>query len=387
VVFARTDTDATIASFDCEISNLTRYVSPKVGDVQVVIPIPNAEVGADAHRIFGGVGYMSMYVYRDEDVWWGGFLDEIVVDSSGDYPVITASGATFEAYPDRREARTDETLTQIEQTEIAKWLWDYMQKSPGGNIRVDVPTPPASGVKRDMSWKRSDIKTVGSILKEVSNRADGFEWMIECYADDSGMRRRQLVTGYPVIGRPSNGTILTFPGDVISYRIEDMALDGAVSFQARGKAPDPIGTPNPSGGAGAPSEKQDPIMSSVITNDALIQAGYTLTDTTIDRPTVTEVSTLDDWALLARDLRSGPMLLPDVTCRMDNFNQSILGSVVNLKINDYLWPQGPWGEPGFQISARVIGYEVDPGEYGADDIVKLLFENPRDADNLKRSPD
>lgn len=386
-MFARTDTDATIASFDCEISKLGRYVSPKVGDLQVVIPIPNEQVGADAHRIFGGVGYMSMYVYRNEDIWWGGFLDEIIVDSSGDYPVITASGATFEAYPDRREARTNETLTQIEQTEIAKWLWDYMQNTPGGNIRVDTPTPAASGRKRDMSWKRSDIKTVGSILKEVSNRADGYEWMIECYSDDTGMRRRQLVTGYPVIGRPSNGTVLTFPGDVISYRIEDMALDGAVSFQARGKAPDPIGTPNPSGGAGSASEKQDPIMSNVVTNDNLIRAGYTLTDTTIDRPTVTEVSTLDDWALLARDLRSGPMLLPDVTCRMDNFNQSILGSVVNLKINDYLWPKGPWGEPGFQISARVIGYEVDPGEYGADDIVKLLFENPRDADNLKRSPD
>jgi len=386
VVFTRTDTDATIAEFDCAISKLGRYVSPKVGDLQIQIPVPNADLGREASKVFTGAGLMSMYVYRNDEVWWGGFLDEADVDSAGEYPVITATGASFESYVDRREARTNESLT-MDQTNMAKWCWDYMQQATGGNIRVDTPTPPASGRTRTMSWKRSDARTVGSILKEVSNRADGFEWMIECYADDSGMRRRRLVTGYPAIGRPSSDIVLTFPGDVISYKITDTSLDGAISFQARGKAPDPVGTAAPSGGGGTAAEKQDPIMSKIVTNDALISAGYTLIDTTIDKPTVTEVSTLDDWAELGRDLRSGPMLFPYVTCRIDNFTQAILGSIVKLRINDYLWPQGINGSPGFEITARVIGYEVDPGELGADDIVRLMFENPRDTDNIKRSPD
>lgn len=388
VTFAKTANDETVASFDCEISTLSRYVSPKVGALSLSIPIPNAQVGVDAARVFDGAGRLSMYVYRNDEVWWGGFMDEATVNSEGDYPVVTVNGATFESYVDRREARTDEKLVQMEQTEIAKWLWDYMQKVPGGNILVNTPTPPPSGRKRDMSWLRSDIKTVGSILKEVSNRDDGFEWIIECFADDTGMRRRELVTGYPTIGRPDSGIILTFPGDVINYEITDAANDGAISFQARGKAPDPIGTPNTSGASGGTAaEKVPPIMSGIVTNDDLITKGYTLTETSIDRPTVTQVSTLDDWAKLALALRSGPMALPNVTCRIDNFTQSILGSSVRLRINDYLWPVGPNGEPGYQITARVIGYEVDPGEFGADDIVKLIFENPRDADNIKRSPD
>jgi hypothetical protein len=392
VTFARTENDMTVADFDCEISKLGRYVSPKVGELQIQIPIPNADVGKDASKIFDGAGMLSMYVYRNNEIWWGGFMDESEVDSAGDYPVVTVTGATFESYPERREVRTDENLN-MEQTHYAKWAWDYMQRERGGNLMVDTPTPQASGRSREFKVLRSDIKTVGAVLKEVSNRADGFEWIIECFHDDAGTRQRRLTTGYPVIGRPSDGAILTFPGEVITYKITSAALDGAVSFQARGKAPDPVGSPGTpgntdgTGGSGKPAEKQPPIMSKIVTNDELLTKGYTLTDTTVDRPTVTEVSTLDAWADLAMELRSGPMTLPYVTCRMDNFNQSILGSVVNLRINDYLWPLGPSGEPGYQINARVIGYEIDPGEFGADDIVKLLFENPRDTDNIKRSPD
>ena len=387
VTFARTANDRTVASFDCEISKLGRYVSPKVGDLEISIPVPNAEVGRDAARVFGGAGYMSMYVYRDEEVWWGGFLDDASVDSSGEYPVISISGASFEAYPDRREARTDETLTNYDQVDVATWLWNYMQSVKGGDILVDTPPQRKSGRKRTVTWKRSDIKTVGSILKETSNRADGFEWIIECFSDDSGNRRRKLVTGYPTIGRPDSGIILTFPGDVITYSIAGSALDGATSFQARGKAPDPIGTPNPKGGPGKPSVKQDPIMSSIVNADDLIKKGYTLTDATIDRSTETSVSVLNDWAELARELRSGPLQLPNVTCRIDNFTQSILGSSVRLRINDYLWPTGPHGEPGYEVTARVIGYEVDPGEFGADDVVRLIFENSQDSDAIERSPD
>lgn len=382
VVFARTDTDATVAEFDCAISKLGRYVSPKVGDLRIQIPVPNTQVGLEAARVVQGAGLLSMYVYRNQEIWWGGFLDEAEIDSAGEFPVVNISGATFESYLDRREARTDETLS-MDQTAMAKWCWDHVQASTGGNIRVETPTPPASGRTREMTWKRSDAKTVGSILKEVSNRVDGFEWMIECYADDTGMRRRELVTGYPAIGRPSADTVITFPGHVLAYKIQHTAMDGAISFQARGKAPDPVGAPS----GGGTSEKQPPAMSKIVTADELLAVGYTLTDTTIDRPTVKDVETLDDWAELAKDLRSGPMTFPSVTCRIDGFNQSILGSVVKLRINDYLWPQGPNGEPGFELTARVIGYEVDPGEHGADDIVNLMFENPRDTDNLQRSPD
>jgi hypothetical protein len=257
-----------------------------------------------------------------------------------------------------------------------------------------------------MSWKRSDIKTVGSILKEVSNRVDGFEWAIDVY-DDGAARRRDLIVGYPTIGRPdavdAPAMTMTYPGDILTYEIEGDALEGATSFQARGKAPDPVGTPNTGsrgyydpvtkttkvvqGTAGTPAEREPPIMSSKEFTDTDLHAvGFVRIDASIDRPTVTDVATLDQWADLALKMRSGPLVLPGVVVRMENVTQAALGSNVKLRISDHPYPAGPYGEPGWEGLARVIGYEISPGSFGADDVVKLVLENPYDKDNEKRAP-
>lgn len=381
VVFARTDTDKTVAEFDCEIGRLSRYVSPKVGDLSLTIPVPNSDVGVEAQKIYGQEGKLSMYAYRGTEVWWGGFFDDASVKSDGEYPVIQASGASFEVYPNRRELREDGSIS-MDQTHTAKWFWDYMQRSPGGNVGVDTPTPQASGVGRATEWLRSDVETVGKVLKELSHRDNGFEWIIDVFSDDEGRRGRKLLTGYPYIGRPEYETILTYPGNVITYEITGESTEGALSFQARGKAPDPPkGVKRPENAPPIP-----PAMSQIFTADEWIAAGYTRTDATIERRDETDTAVLDGWAKLARTLRSGPLVLPQVVCRMEGFNQSILGSTVTLRIDDYLWPRGANGAPGYEISTRVIGYEVDPGEHGATDVVKLIFENPRDRDGAERGP-
>jgi hypothetical protein len=287
---------------------------------------------------------------------------------------------------------------------MARRLWDYMQSTgPGSSIGVNTNIPTLTTKARDMSWLRADIKTVGAILKEVSNRVDGFEWAIDVY-QTGNQRHRDLVVGYPTIGRPDAGVTLEYPGDILTYEIEGDALDGATSFQARGKAPDPIGTPSTGsrgvydqktktttiipGTPGVPSEKEPPIMSSKeFTDDDLHKVGYVRIDATVDRPTVTQVETLDAWAELALKMRSGPLVLPAIVARMDRITQAALGSNFTLRINDYAYPEGPMGEPGYEDIARVIGYEISPAEFGASDVVKLIFENPYDKDNQKRAPD
>lgn len=408
VTFAYTATDATVASFDCTITKLSKYVSPKIGDLEVSIPIPNEAVGHDAYKVLGGEGKMSMYAYRGNDLWWGGFVDSTEIDSGGQIvPVLTVHGASFEAYPDRREIRHDMDL-DMDQMAYAKFVWDYIQirDRAGGNILVDTSnTGVYSGQNQAASIIRSDIRTAGNLLKDVANRIDGFEWIIDCHVDDTGMRHRELVTGYPTIGRPNSDYVLNYPGNALSYKISGDALAGAVSFQARGKAPTKTTTIKGTGshakynpvsrtttivsGSGTTSSttKEPPIMSDEYTNDALIAAGYTLTDATVDRSTIEDVSVLNDWANLARSMRSGPLVLPTATARMDGFNQAVLGSNIRLRITDYPFPTGPNGEPGWQGSARVIGYEVNPGEYGTEDVVSFTFENPYDKDNMQRSPD
>jgi hypothetical protein len=405
LTFAKAIGDVTIDSFACEIQSLSRYIG-KTGTLDARVPIPNPEVGKRMQGIIGGEGRLSMYAYRDGECWWGGFVDNTRVVSSNLGAVLEVKGATFESYVDRREHREDWALKQVEQTQYARILWDYMQKTAGGGIGVNTNIPNLVTKKRDMSWLRSDLKTVGAILKEVSNRVDGFEWAIDVY-DDGVARRRDLIVGYPTIGRPDKtdapAMTMTYPGDIITYEIEGDALEGATSFQARGKAPDPVGTPNTGsrgyydpvtkkttvtgGEPGKPAEKLPPIMSSKeFTDEGLHAVGYVRIDSSVDRPTVTEVAMLDAWAKLALDMRSGPLVLPSVVVRMENVTQASLGANVKLRISDHPYPEGPYGEPGWEGLARVIGYEISPGEFGAADVVKLVLENPYDKDNEKRAP-
>lgn len=401
VEFATTIGDTTVARFGCEINKISRYIS-KTGELEISIPLPNARVGASASTIVGGEGKLSAYVYRGEEIWWGGFVDRTRIVGSSAGTVLEVSGSTFESYVDRREARVNVQAKSWEQTEYARYLWDYVQSTgPGSDIGVDTSFPAIKTKTLSLSWLRSEARTVGSVLKEVANRVSGFEWIIDVY-DAGGDRRRRLTVGYPQIGRPDSGLVMTYPGAIITYEVDGDALDGATSFQARGNEPDPVGTPGQSSRGyydpvtktttvvKAPpskeSEKLEPVMSDEFHADGHLRTGYVRQDVTVERDTVTKKETLNEWAKLARTMRSGPLVLPGVVARLDGLPQGVLGSNVMLRINDTPFPQKPDGAPGYEGSARVIGYEIDPGEFGADDVIKLIFEDPSDDDNLERSP-
>lgn len=391
VEFTHASNDQTIGIFDCEISLLSKYIS-KNGALQASIPIPNSNVGSNLSGVIGGEGKTFMYVYYNGEIWWGGFLDATTVSGGISGAQLDVAGVSFEAYPDRREARKDTTLTNVEQTAIAKAVWDMMQGAGIGSsigVKTTEAVQKSTTKKRTMSWRRSDVRTYGSILKEVSNRDDGFEWIIDV-DDNGGNRVKTLTTGYPQIGRPVSSAIFAYPGKIINYTIDGDASEGATSFQARGKAPDPVGVPKPKGGGVAASKGSDktyPIMSREWTSTKLLGKGYIRTDATIDRSNETSVAVLDDWAYAARATRSGPLVLPSITAYLDGMNQSILGSDVTIRISDFPYPAGPNGEPGFEGVARVIGYEINPGESGEADVVKLVFENPYDETHEDEAPD
>lgn len=409
VTFAVTRDDSTIDSFDCTIGKLSKYIG-QVGSLDLTIPIPNEDVGRRLQPIIGGEGRLSMYAYKDEQLWWGGFVDKTTVTGGIDGASLAVSGATFEAYLDRRESREDYQLTGsfatngIDQINYATLVWRSVQGgSHNENIRVNVLDQPLTGKNIALSWLRSDTRTFGSILTEASNRTDGFEWVIDV-SDNNGVRQRDLKTGYPIIGRPDSGLVFSYPGAITSYTIDGDALDGANAFQAKGKAPTPVGTPTPkkwqydpetqtavlvdvpvANGQAAPAE---PSMSTQeYFSDAHFQAGYTRMDTTVTRSTETDVNVLNAWAQLGRDMRSGPLVLPSINCHLDSLDQAVLGCTILLRIDDYPYPRKPDGAPGWEGSARVIGYEVDPGEYGVVDTVSVIFENPHDQEHQNMSPE
>lgn len=361
--------------FDCEISTLEGYIG-KGGVARGQVSIPNPEVGSQLRNVIGGEGRTLFYIYFDDEVWWGGFLDNTTVIAGGGMSVLQFAGSSFEAYPARREARTDKTYTNADQTLIFKECWDAIQADPGGNLQIRTDDAVKSTIPRTIEWKRSEVRKYSSIIDELSNRVDGFEWVVDI-TGQGGQRIKRLTTGFPELGRPESGIILTYPGEVFSYSIEGDATEGATSFQARGKAPDPVGTPNPANSTTAKgSEARDPIMSAEHTNKVLQEKGYVRVDATLERSDVTSVAQLNEWAKVALLTRSGPLVLPEITCYPDHMNRGVLGSTITIRISDYAYPPGPYGEPGWEGTARVIGFELDPGEEGQPDYMRLIFEDP-----------
>lgn len=373
LLFATARGDVTVDSFDASISQMDRYLGGRTGTLQATIPVPNADVGRRVEPVRWGEGHLAMYALRGLDLWWGGLLGQCTPAGSGrSGGQLQVTGSSFESYPDRREVRADWVRTAVEQLELARQIWQALAARPEGDLGIDVPAVVASGQLRDFSVLRSDARTWGSVLSEISGRDNGFEWVIDVAADGDGNRTRALTLGYPQIGRPGQAEyVLSMPGQILSYTWPGDSTRGGTSFQARGDAPPAA--------ASDVTTQQQPLMSTVYEADDLLAAGWPLYDLTVDRPGVSDVATLNGWAARTRDTLAGSIRLPTIKARIDTLSPAILGADVKVRITDELHPAGPDSSPGIDDTFRAIGWSIRPWERGSDDEVDVIFEDPTGA--------
>lgn len=364
VVLATAIGDVTIDRFDCNISQLSSYIG-KNGALQASVPITNAAIGAKCQAVAGRAGQLTAYVYHDTELWWGGLVNSTPIKGGRTGPTMDLTGASFESYLDRREIRTNTTWNNVEQVEIARTAWNTVQNTADGNLGINVPSAAASGMLRQLTVLRTEARTWSSVLKEISGRANGFEWLIDVYDDGTGARFRELKIGYPQIGRARFDQVFSYPGNIIDYTLDWDALAGATSFQGRGDA---VGPTNGS--------QQQPLMTAAGAYDAtdLLAHGSVRFDATIDRQGVKDSATLNSAIGQVLATRAGAVPFIDIAVQLGGFNRSILGSTFQAQIDDFVFPQGPGGAPGYVGRYRCIGYEVKPEERGSTDEIKLIIE-------------
>ena len=366
VLIATARGDVTIDRFDCSITTLSSYIG-KNGALAASIPIPNQGIGDRCQAIAGRAGQLTAYVYYGTDLWWGGLVNSTPVKGGRTGPSMEINAASFESYPGRREIRVDSSWNQ-EQLEYPRTAWNAIQSTADGNLGVTVPAVAVpSTIKRAYSALRSDAKTWQALLTDTSKFADGYEWMIDVYDDGTGNRYRELKSGYPVISRARFDQVFSYPGNIIDYSLDWDATAGATSFQERG---DSVAPP------AAGQSSQQPLMSTAGAYDAtdLLSNGFLRFDATTDRQGVKDQLTLNQFAARDRALRAGAVPLLDISVQLGGFNRSILGSTFQAQIDDYLFPRGPGGAPGYISRHRCIGYEVKPYERGSADEIKLIIE-------------
>lgn len=366
VLIATARGDKPVDRFDCNIGSLSSYIG-KNGALAATVPIPNRAIGERCQAIAGRAGQLAAYVYYGADLWWGGLVERTPVKGGRTGPSMEISASSFEAYPARREIRTDSSWN-MEQLEYPRTAWNAIQSTADGDLGITVPAvAAASGISRAYSVLRSDARTWQSLLKETAAYADGYEWIIDVYDDGTGKRYRELKSGSPTLSRPRFDQVFSYPGNIVDYSLDWDSTAGATSFQERG---DSVGDPAPGGSS------QQPLMSTAGAFDAtdLLNNGFVRFDATTDRQGVKDRATLDNYG--ARDVkqRSGAIPLLDISVQLGGFNRSILGATFQAQIDDYLFKQGANGAPGYVSRHRCIGYEVKPYERGSADEIKLIIE-------------
>lgn len=366
VVIAKAIGDVTIDRFDCSINSLSSYIG-KNGALAASIPIPNRAIGERCQAVAGRAGQLSAYVYYGSELWWGGLVNSTPVKGGRGGLSMDLAGASFESYAGRREIRTDSSWN-MEQLEYPRTAWNAMQAFGSGNLGVTVPPVDVpSGISRQYSVLRSEARTWQSLLHETAAYADGYEWIIDVYDDGTGGRYRELKSGSPTLSRPRFDQVFSYPGNIIAYSLDWDATAGATSFQERG---DSVADPAPG------QSSQQPLMSTAGAYDAmdLLTSGFIRFDATTDRQGVKDRATLNRYG--ARDVkqRAGAIPLLDISVQLGGFNRSILGATFQAQIDDYVFPRGADGAPGYVSRHRCIGYEVKPYERGSADEIKLIIE-------------
>ncbi|MFF1790743.1 hypothetical protein ACFVX9_30300 [Kitasatospora sp. NPDC058243] len=330
----------------------------KTGTLSGTIPVPDQYM---ARRVQDALisGRTALWLVRDQTVVWSGIQwTDVQISVDRGSASAQVQGATAESYfRDHREIVDTLIATGEDQLDIARDLITYAQAKPGGHIGIEVPPTPLSGVLRDRTYVVWDLANVGKRIDELAATANGFEWRINCYRDASGARHRVLQLGYPRILVGSSDTVLSMPGQIISYKKSRDASVQANAWIARGA------TPNSNLAAAS-----YPLLSTPLTTPADYAAGWPRLDGSSDYSSVTDPATLQQHAAadLARQVR--PVVIPQVTIRTSDEGLPAIGSTVRLRIVDLYNPTG------ITSRYRVVGWRLTPEERGRPEQADLYLE-------------
>ena len=349
VIFADVATDQTLDILPVNDLEFDDYIG-KPGSFTGTIPIPNTDLAGRVARLTEG--RTAVYVARGADLWWGGVL-WTMTPACDDKGVITCAiqAGTFDSYAGRRYIRSSLTYLNVDQFQVVRNLWQYVQWTSGGNIGLTFGTE-TSGTLISPSWRDGDETLVDDAISQLTSATPGFEYCVSVFRDpNSGARTRLLRLGAPI----RSGTtplIVDKPGSILTYSFPRDATRAATATRARSS-----------------SGQDRPLASSVHTADALIAAGYLRLDSSTDYSNVTDLPTLEGYAAANLAAAGTSVVVPSLTVQLDGtFTPQMLGTSIRVRIADR------WFQTPLDHTFRIIGFRVKPAQRGRPDTVDLYLD-------------
>lgn len=264
---------------------------------------------------------------------------------------VPIAGFEWDGYPAFRSLNSVYKYDDVEQLTIAKDLLTDVFLSFQGELNMDIPTPAASGVKRDLDYKNQSAY-YGDLLDEISSPDDGFDWRVKpslVWENGAPVRvDRQVQFGYPYLQRTTD---LVVQHDGPGKRSGN-CVDFSQGYDFARAAQSVYGI-----GAGEGSKR----LIVGLTDTTLSNQGYLATTKHVSFPSVKKVSTLTNLTrgelAAAQDLRD-PMRARLVIDRLPNWPQ--VGDRVGLEVaRTWAFPDGVTGTARLgEVSLNIDGHHT-----------------------------
>lgn len=329
------------------------------------IPISTPAMAARVRRLVPG--RTAVWVTGGGHVWWGGILWTRSIDAPERGPIVVQLGAGgFGGYLPRVQTGDRPSPIKGDQMWVAAQMVREAMATPGCDIGILIASFKYSGVQVSWSAEQLDQKTWGEEIDKLANAENGFEWYIEPYLDHAGnWLRKRLVHQHPKIDRGPHPGLMNRPGNIVSYKNADDASSMVNAWMTVGSKRETnlVGT----------------LFGFASYRDQFIDGPYPKLEGTstlpgelpaMGNPGLDFLEAISRRELAARNHIGQPM---ELTIRPDaTFTPTILGRWIRVRITD-LW------HDGYQVSRRVIGWQLRPGQRGQTETATLYLEAPLDA--------
>lgn len=287
---------------------------------------------------------------------WGGFIWVATYQSQAKNDQLIAKA--WEHYPDSRIIRADFLNANLEQRNIFINLWNSMTADPN-SIKFEIPEANfATEVQKTIDVKDYEYKSYRTVIDNLANTTDGFDWTVDTVKGMDGKYERQLKLGFPWYGEldPNKGPQFDYAGQILNYWENNTMGESGTHFYG-------LGT-----GQGSS------ILNSTVTHQDLLDDGFPRFDRKVsfkdvDRQDILDVLT-SRFATVNKPNRSPIFTVQLRADEVPEFNTYGLGDNATLWIVD---PAHTTAEKQKNV-ARIIGWEYYPPRSDRSEEVRLVFE-------------
>ncbi|NKY97848.1 hypothetical protein [Nocardiopsis alborubida] len=330
------------------------------------LPTRDPAVRALAPRRLTEPGRTALYVDRDGVLVWGGIVwttryaaaDGMLEVSAADFlsyfehrfvlPHPLSPGVPIaEQPPVRFPAGGGEGVDQLS---IAETLIGLAQRPPSADLGIRVRrSGTAPHVPRTATYQPFDLKPVLEALSDLSDAADGFDFVSDVrYV--RGVPERSVLFGSPQLGRTGTAHLWEYGAGLVDFVWPVDAADAATRVFARG-AGNGAEQLIEYAAAAAPGPRPLPLLESAV-------AALDISDRSLLRALAEQ----------RRHNLEHPVTLPELTVRADRppyLGTYRVGDPARVIIDD------PFFSGPVDVTTRIVEYEVSPGDDAEEELIRL----------------